>query len=212
MIIHDVQQGTSEWLSLRMGIPTASCFAQIITPTGKESAQADTYMNKLLAEILTGKPAEFEQTDWMQRGNDLEDAAAQFYAFQDDIELQKVGFVTDINRMIGCSPDRLIRDDGLLEIKCPAPWTHVDYLLNKSIDQKYYPQIQGQLFITGRKWCDIISYHPEMAPVIIRVNRNEEYIDKLSNLLADFHVSMHKKKLSLIDMGYLQPLTQQEAA
>jgi len=212
MIVHDLIQGSAEWLNARLGLPTASCFSQIITPTGKESTQADAYMNKLLAEILTGKPAEFEQTEWMARGNELEDAAAQFYAFQNDVTLEKIGFVTDINRTMGCSPDRLIGDDGLLEIKCPAPWTHVDYLLNQKIDQKYKPQIQGQLLITGRKWCDIISYHPEMQPVIIRVERNDYYLRDMAQMLDNFIATMNFKKNRLMDMGYLQPTNQKEAA
>lgn len=184
MLIHNVEQGTEDWFKVRLGIPTASCFDRIITPTGKDSTQAEAYENKLVAELLTGKPVDdFDGNAWTERGNELEPDAANFYAMQHDVEPVKIGFVTDDARAYGCSPDRMIGDDGLLEIKCPAPHTHVKYMLDQSIDRKYYPQLQGQLFVTGRLWVDIISYHPEMQPVILRVERDEPFIIDLAKLL-----------------------------
>lgn len=185
MIIHDLEQGSPEWFAVRLGIPTASYFDKLITPTGKESTQAETYENKLVAELLTGKPVDdFEGNEYTRQGNEREPDAAAFYALQRDIDPIKVGFVTDDNRTYGCSPDRLIGDDGLLEIKCPAAHTHVKYMLDRNIDRKYYPQIQGQLLVTGRKWVDIISYHPEMQPVIIRVERDEIFLKDLLTFIT----------------------------
>lgn len=194
MIIHDLDQGSPEWFAVRLGIPTASCFDKLITPTGKESTQREAYENQLVAEILTGKPVnDFEGNEWTQRGNELESDAAAFYALQRDIEPVKVGFITNDAGVFGCSPDRLIGDDGLLEIKCPAPHTHVKYMLDRSIDRKYYPQLQGQLLVTGRKWVDIISYHPEMQPVIIRVERDETFLSDLFRLLVGVNVQVKAK-------------------
>lgn len=213
MLVHNVTQGTPEWLQCRLGIPTASEFDKIITPTGKPSAQADAYMNKLLAEMMVGKPVDtFEGNTWTERGNELEPSAVSFYELQNDVEATAVGFITDDARTMGCSPDRLIGEHGLLECKCPAPHTHVEYLLNRKIDQKYYPQLQGQLLVTGRQWVDIISYHPEMAPVVIRVEQDVAFFYTLKVLLAEFTAKLNRKRERLIDMGYLHVEAERAAA
>jgi hypothetical protein len=200
VIIHELEQGSPEWFAIRLGKPTASNFDKILTPTGKESTQAEAYENKIVAEILTGKPVDdFEGNSWTERGNELEPSAAAFYAMLNDIDPIKVGFVTDDGMKYGCSPDRLIGDDGLLEIKCPAPHTHVKYMLDRNVDRKYYPQLQGQLFVTGRQWVDIISYHPEMKPVVIRVERDNTFIKDLSSLLDKLHNNVQHKLSQLTD-------------
>lgn len=184
MIPHDVEQGSDAWKLLRAGIPTASCFDKILTAGGKESAQVEAYENQLVAERLIGKPVEvFEGNAHTERGNELEPDAANFYAMTTGRELQKVGFITTDDKLAGASLDRLIGTDGALEIKCPAPHTHVAYMIGKRIDDKYKPQLQGQLWVSERQWVDIISYHPEMKPVIIRVERHEAYIAMLSRLV-----------------------------
>jgi putative phage-type endonuclease len=187
MILHNVEQGTNEWLKVRLGIPTASEFSKIITPTGKLSAQADKYANRLVAEKMLGYPVdEFKGNYHTNRGKELEPEAVSFYELQRDIETVKVGFLTNDEGTIGASPDRLVGEDGLLEIKCPAPQTHIEYLTTGEVDKDYYPQIQGQLLVSGRKWVDILSYHPELPPAIIRVERDEKYIAGLSDALAQF--------------------------
>jgi hypothetical protein len=190
MIIHDVEQGSTEWYQVRAGIPTASCFDKIITAkTGKLSSQAESYAAFLLAEILLNRPLEKMEAKpfWMERGKELEEDAANTYAIIKDANPIKAGFITTDDEDAGCSVDRLIGEDGILEIKCPAPWTHAENLINSKLDDSYIQQVQGQLYITGRKWCDWMSYHPEMPPVIIRVDRDEEYIDKLKAALVDFN-------------------------
>ncbi len=186
MIVHDVEQGTPEWLRLRLGIPTSSEFGRILTPTGKPSSQAEGYLLWLLAEWVTGAPLESPETDWMRRGHELEAAAVQSYEFETGREASVVGFVTTDDGMIGASPDRLVDPDGLLEIKCPAPQTHIGYLLSRAVDRAYWPQVQGQLLVTGRAWVDIQSYHPGLPAVIVRVERDENYIGKLDAALRAF--------------------------
>jgi hypothetical protein len=153
MIIHDCVQGSERWHRLRLGIPTASCFSKIVTPGGKLSKQSDAYLRRLLAEWLYGAPLEDPEStyrsEWMQRGHDLEESAVHAYEFQTGHTAEKVGFVTDDDGKLGCSPDRLIGETGLLEIKVPAPPTHVGYMLTGSIEQEYTPQLQGQLLLTG---------------------------------------------------------------
>ena len=203
MQIHnDIEQGSLEWHNLRAGIPTASCFEKILTATGKASTQGEAYANQLLAETMTGGAVEsWEGNQWSKRGNELEPDAVLFYEMQMDVATEKVGFVT--NYGVGCSPDRFVGDDGLLEIKCPSPQVHVKYLLKNKMVTEYIPQVQGQLYVTGRKWCDFMAYHPEMPPLIIRVERDEEYITKLSGALGKFLATLEGKRQTMVDLGHL---------
>ena len=194
MKIHSVEQGAPEWLSLRLGMPTASEFCKIITPTGKASTQAEAYSNRLVAELLTGKSADpFAGNDWTTRGNELEADAAAFYELQFGGDIKEVGFITNDEETFGASPDRLVDENGLLEIKCPAPHTHVGNLLDGQIDGKYTPQVQGQMLVTGRSWVDWLSYHPEMQPSIIRIERDEKYLELMRSMLTEFTENLQRK-------------------
>lgn len=205
MIIHDVAQGTLEWHQARSGIPTASEFDKILTPTGKPSTQAETYANRIIAEIMTGGAVEGWQGNmWSERGNELEAEAAAYYELRKGVKLQTVGFITDDNRTMGASPDRLIGEDGLLEIKCPSPQVHVEYLLKQKIDQGYFTQLQGQLLVTGRAWVDIISYYPTMPSIIMRVERDPIYISKLRGAITEFNLMIAEKRNRMIELGYMQ--------
>ena len=198
MIHHKVTQGTDAWLNLRAGIPTASSFHRIITPkTLKLSAQADDYMNWLLAEWILGMPIEGPQTEWMERGQQMEDEAVKFYALERDAEPKGAGFFTTDDGMIGASPDRLVGEDGLLEIKCPAPQTHVAYMRGHGVDEKYVTQLQGQLWVSERAWVDIQSYAPGFPTVIVRVERDEQYIAALSKQVRIFADAMVQARVNL---------------
>ena len=202
-IILDCLQSTPEWFAARCGIATASNFDKICTPaTAKASAQSEAYMYKLLAEWMTGAKAEEEPNEWMLRGIELEGQARETYQFVTDNEVVTAGFIySNEERLIGCSPDGLIPvndgDDGGLEIKCPAPHTHVEYLLGGKIPTKYIPQVQGCMLVTGRRWWDFMSFHPEMPPLIVRVDRDDTYICKLSELLSAFNSEMQEKRAKL---------------
>lgn len=202
MKIIECEQNSPEWYASRNGIPTASEFKKIITPTGGESRQAEGYANHLIAEMMVGHEVESFESSWMARGKELEVDAAAFYAMN-NADLVKVGFCTDDAGTMGCSPDRLVGDDGLLEIKVTAPHTHVSYLLSGQVDRDYYPQIQGQLLVTGRKWVDWMSYHAEMPPAIIRVFRDDKYIFEMTKLIANFNKMLNEKKQILTKKGIL---------
>ena len=197
MITLDFAQGSPEWFAARMGIPTASNFDRIITPTGKTSTQAEGYMNRLLAEWLTGKPSDIEQSEWMKRGIEMEAEARLYYAFRHDVEIRQIGIVyKDESRLVSCSPDGL-HGDGGLEIKCPAPHTHVGYLLSGALPNDYIPQVQGSMYVTGAPWWDFISNHPDMEPVIVRVKRDDAYIKTLDGLLTKFLAEMQERRQKL---------------
>lgn len=205
MKIYDVDQGSPQWAMLRAGRPTSSDFDKIITPTGRPSAQAKAYRRKLIAEIMLKEPiTTFESTYWIDRGKTLEPDAAALYELTYGVETKKVGFVTDDKGQYGCSPDRFVGNNGSLEIKCPAPQTHVSYLVDGKLDKDYYPQIQGHLFVTGFDWVDIFSYHPEMPPARIRVERDEIFLSSLAEEMESFLNLMNEEIQKLIDMGHLQ--------
>lgn len=188
MIHYRVEQRSAVWFYLKLGKPSASEFHRIVTPTGKNSTQAEDYSHRLLAELMLGRPLnEDVQTDWMARGTELEDGAVEAYEFQTGLTTSLGGFCTDDEGQYGCSPDRLVGDDGVLEMKCPAPNTQVRYLDDPgSLMQEKKPQVQGLLLVTGRAWCDLVSFHPELPTVIRRVKRDERYIDTLRVGLAAF--------------------------
>jgi hypothetical protein len=185
MIHHDVVQGTEAWLQLRAGIPTASQFHKIITPkTRKLSSQADDYLHKLCAERILGRYLEDTKAFyWAERGKQLEDVARAWYEGVHNVETTQIGFITNDDRTVGASPDRLVGEDGLLEIKCPSPQVHMGYLLDDPVSADYWLQVQGQLWIAGREWCDVVSYHDELPSTVIRVDRDIETIVMLENAI-----------------------------
>lgn len=195
MLVYDIDQNSEEWIQLRKGLWTASNFHKLVTPkTGKLSAQADEWENRIVAELITGDPIEdFGGTVWTERGKELEAEAVEFYELQRDIETTKVGFITDDNRQYGCSPDRLVGEDGLLEIKCVAPQTLVGLHVSEDNSSEYRPQRQGQLLVTGRKWVDILFYHPKIKPIIIRSERDEDYIALIVAALEESNKRIQEK-------------------
>lgn len=179
MRIIECEQGSLEWLQARLGVPSASSYSKLITSAGKASAQSDAYINQLVAERITGEPSFFQVTDPMQRGMDLEPDARISYEMESGRLVEQVGFLKHDTLEAGASPDGLIGDTGGLEIKCPSPHTHVEYLRSGRLPTKYFQQVQGCLWISGRDWWDFMSYHPKMEPLIVRVFRDEVFIKAL---------------------------------
>lgn len=189
MKILDVIQGSEEWLLARLGIPTASEFDRILTPAKLQPcAKAETYRNQLLAEWFVGHPIDFDGTvGFMERGKELEPQARAAYEFHRDVEVRTVGFLKRDDEMAGASPDGLVGAEGGLELKCPAIQTHLGYMLNpQDLVDAYRSQVQGNLYISGREWWDIMSYHPELPPVIQRVEPDPKYQAALDTVLNAF--------------------------
>lgn len=178
-------QGSPEWLAERCGKVTASRVADMMarTKSGWGASRAN-YAAELIAERLTGRPAERFQSQAMAWGTETEDQAAAAYAFMHDATLELAGFVPHpVIAMSGASPDRLVGEDGLVEIKCPNTATHIETLLSGSIPQKYIYQMQWQMACTGRRWCDWVSYDPRLPDhlslFVSRVNRDNDMIEAL---------------------------------
>ncbi len=166
MKIIDCEQNTTEWHAARCGRVTASRVADIVrkTKTGVSASRA-TYKGELVAERLSGQVSSGFTSKAMDWGHEQEDKARDYYAFMRDVEPVKVGFVVHPTiEMAGASPDRLIGEDGQLEIKCPNSSTHIATLLGAPIEPDYLKQIQWQMACTGRKWTDFVSFDPRMPP------------------------------------------------
>jgi hypothetical protein len=192
MRIITCEQRSDEWFLARLGVPSASSFDNIITMKGEVSKQLEKYMFKLAGEKVCGKAEETYQNAAMLRGVELEEEARQSYMFATDNVVEQVGFCLHDNINAGCSPDGLIGEDGGIEIKCPTISTHVGYILNGGLPSEYFQQVQGSLFITGRKWWDFVSYYPALKPVIVRVYPDVKFISALEGVLKTFCVNLEE--------------------
>lgn len=187
MKILDVEQGSEEWFNARLGIPTASRFKDIVTPDKlNKSASRKSYMYELIAEKLVKEKEEHFKTEWMERGNEVEDLARSSYEFLNDVEVKQVGIILNDAGTIGASPDGLIGEDGGLEIKCPKSSTLVKYMLDGRLPLEYKTQVMGNLWISEREWLDFVAFHPNMKMFKVRVYRDEEYIKKMAQHVNDF--------------------------
>lgn len=186
MIFHDVQQGSEEWHKLRLGVPTASNFSKVMTPkTMKMSASADKFIASLIGEKLSPYLPERAETFTnraMQWGQQTEDEARRFYAMERNVTPTNGGFcLTDCGRL-GSSPDFLVGDDGCGELKCPEAGTHVGWLLDGGLPDDHKVQVHGHLIVTGRAYCDFMSYSIGLPPLLVRVEP-DLFTLKLSEML-----------------------------
>ena len=173
MKILTCEQRSAEWFSARAGLPTASNFDKIVDTEGKPSKQRKKYLLQLAGEVITGKSEETYQNAAMQRGIEMEAEARSTYEFIVGETVQEVGLC--ICDGYGASPDGFVGEDGLIEIKCPMMATHAGYLLAHELPNEYYQQVHGQLLVTGRKWCDFMSFYPGMRPLILRVEPDKAF-------------------------------------
>jgi hypothetical protein len=190
------RQQTEEWDRWRQR-PTASDFYRFITPAkGQYSAQATAYAAVIVAKrlgVYTEPPPSF----WMDWGIQHEQAAKWDYTQRTGREIEEVGFVVpEDTDLFGCSPDGLVGTDGLVEVKCPAPETLICYHGSGELPDQYRPQVQGQLLVTGRSWCDFFAWHPNVAPFLLRVEADTAYQEKilacLTQLLQEIREIEHK--------------------
>jgi putative phage-type endonuclease len=163
-----MEQRSEEWFQARLGKVTASRVADVLAKIKSgESASRRNYKIQLVSERLTGEKQETYVNQAMQDGIDREFYARERYVQQFG-EVEEVGFVKHPTLEAGASPDGMVGDDGIIEIKCPMGSTHTETLMTQDIPSKYVPQVQFQLLVTGRKWCDFVSYNP-MFPEHLQV-------------------------------------------
>src|SRR5439155_24147279 len=153
---------------------------------------------------LMGHPIVEVMSFWMERGSEMELRAVRWYEFQRDTETTPVGFITTDNGRIGASPDRLVASDGLLEVKAPSEPVHMSYLLQTgSCYDEYRVQVQSQLWVTGRAWTDLLSWHGELPPALVRIGRDEKFIAILEPLVLEFSDKLERlaKELEAMELG-----------
>jgi len=181
LIIHDVIQGKPEWFALRAGKPTSSAFKSLITGTGKPSTSMLEYAEALALEVHLGEPVDdgFGGNKYTDRGTELEPLSRADYEMTRQVKVQEVGFMTDDLMRWGASSDGLVGNDGVVEFKNLIAKTFFKLYLackkNNVTPPSYRPQLQGELFVTGRKWVDIVFYHPDFESIIHRHYPNLEY-------------------------------------
>ncbi len=192
IVIEDIEQGTDAWKALRMGIPTASNFKKIITSKGAISSSRLKYLRQKAGERVNGEIRETYKNGFMDKGNEREDESRKIYEFINDVEVKQVafGFLNE-NRDVGCSPDGLIGKDGMWENKNAEGDIQIERLEEGwKWKGDHYHQVQGNLWVFDRKWCDLVSYSRNFPQVIIRVKRNEDYIDTLSHEIKKFNIEL----------------------
>lgn len=180
MEIVNIEQGTPEWHELRKLKLTASN-AQAIAAQGKG---LETYCLEVVAAYLSKATPESYTNEHMQRGNELEASARFVYEAEQSLEVKEVGFVL-MNEYVGCSPDGLVGDDGLIEIKCKNDKNHLEQIIDgeMGIETSYIWQMQMQMLICKRNWCDFVCYNPnfEKSLLIYRVKKDEAKQEKLKS-------------------------------
>jgi putative phage-type endonuclease len=197
-------QGSNEWLEIRLGKVTASRVTDVIakTKTGY-SASRDNYLTELAIQRFGVKDEGFT-SQAMEWGTEQEPFARMMYEATKGEIVEEVGFVEHPSiKMAGASPDGLVGDLGLIEIKCPNTKTHFEYLLSGKPPSKYIPQMAWQMACTGREWCDFVSYDPRAPEGLqyfeVRYNRDNEYIEMLEAEITKFLDEVEAKYQELND-------------
>ena len=190
MEIIDCVQGSDEWFAAKLGMVSSSHFKEVLNKkTGRK-----LYMRKVAGERLSGANESSFSNKNMQDGIDLEPDAKLYYEKVNKCEVQEVGFIKK-DDWIGSSPDGLVGVDGQIEIKCVIPSTQIATILGGIMPNEHIKQVQGQLFVSERKWCDFISYCPLLKPrpfFSVRVFKDEEYLHNLAVELEMFIADLKK--------------------
>lgn len=201
LIIYDVEQGSPDWHAVRAGIPTASEIHKLTMKgrSGEPSKTRREYQLRLLGERITGAVIQtWSGNEHTERGHLWEPEARALYGLLREVRPQTIGFMR--RGRVGASPDSLIGEEGLLEIKTKLPHLVLDCALTGLVPADHIPQIQTQLWISGRKWCDFLAYWRGLPPFICRVERDDAYIATLDAAATAFNDELdqlHRQYLAL---------------
>ena len=196
-IIRGVEQGSVEWHLLRSGLVTSSCFKKVMS--GGKGLTREGYLYDLAYSRVTGKPTpdQFKSKD-MERGNELEPQARAMYELETGNDVEEITFIK-LDDDIGSSTDGLISDDkGLTEFKCPLHKTHMKYMIDPSkFEKEYWQQVQGEIWVSGRDYVDLVSFHPDFPLVIRKVLRDNKAVAEISIKVAAFVIDLKELVLKL---------------
>ena len=187
IIENSFEQRSDAWYKARLGNPGASEFSNIITSEGNLSKSRENFMFRLAAEKIRGKSDEAFQSEAMVNGQAKEEEARIFFQLIQHIKIKKVGMIyKDRQKLFHTSPDGLIGSDSGIEIKCPLAKTQAKYLIEKKLPTQFFVQIQGNLYVSERKYWWFMSYCDSMKPLLIRVERDKKFISILHIQLIKF--------------------------
>jgi putative phage-type endonuclease len=187
-----MEQRTDEWFKARLGKVTASKISDVLAKIRSgEAAVRRNYKMQLATERLTGQKTDSYINQAMQDGIDREDTAREIFEIVRDIKVEQVGFIDHPTiKMSGASPDGLLPDNGVLEIKCPVETTHTTNLLERKLPTRYTSQVQWQMACTGAEYANFVSYNPNFEPklqlIYVEVERDKEYIEMLEEEVSTF--------------------------
>lgn len=211
MRIYDFPQKSPEWWRVRRSIPTASEFDRILQPSkGGPSSSQGPYIDELIAEsidqLYSEQPDDGYVSRAMANGTENEPAARSWYAFEKNVDVREVGFCLSSCGRYGASPDGLIGNDGLLEVKCPILKTHIKYIREGKLPDIYKCQVHGELLVTGRAWADFVSYSPndELDSLVVRVYP-DDFTKKLAEELERF-LETYAKTLAKLGRHIQRPI------
>lgn len=202
-----VEQGTPEWHQMRLGKVSASRMSDLLakTKSGTAAASRAKYMAQLLCERMTGEPTEFFTTAAMQKGTEVEPVARAAYEAHNLTSVEQVAWVSHPSiEMAGCSPDGLVGEHGLIEIKCKETHNHFDSILNDRIDPDHAAQMLWQMACTGRQWCDYVCFDdraPEGLQLFVkRLERDDQKIKEMEDEVVKFLSELEKMIQKLEDI------------
>lgn len=181
-IFADLEQGSPEWIKARLGIVTMSELKNVMAKG--EGKTRRKYLRTVVGEKMSGEPFERYTNGYMERGHTQEDDARNLYTFMTDNVVQRIGFMK--RGLVGFSPDGLIGEDGLLEIKTKMAHLHIECLEDNELPSEHKQQCQGGLWVSGRQWIDFVSFSPGLPLFVKRVIRDEPYIARIKIEVDDF--------------------------
>ena len=187
---HVVPQNTDAWYALRASKPTASKASSLVTSCGLPSDGIDEYALELANEMYAGRPIDgFSGNQFTERGHEFEDLARRDYEMKMQMLTRRVGFCTNKLMQYGCSPDDFAGEDGAVEYKCKTGVVHskavLDYNETCKVPTVHVAQVQMVMFITGKKWCDLVFYHPYLPGVTIRIYPDKDFVRVLKKQLKE---------------------------
>jgi len=187
-VIRDIEQGTDEWLNLRLAVITASKYKDVLA--GGKGLTRSAYMRQLAAEAITGERVETFKNSAMEWGTEHEPQAKSMYELMQCVDVEEVAFIKHDEINTGVSPDGLVEENGLVEIKCPNTATQIETFLSGKMPSQHMAQVQGQIWVSERDWCDFVSFDPRINGVssyfCVRIERDDEYIKKLESAVIKF--------------------------
>jgi predicted phage-related endonuclease len=211
MQIHNVEQNSPAWMNLRLGIITASSMKDVLSKGRSKTATSvtrQTYMDKLMGEQLSGRFPSNYTNEAMMMGHELEKYAREYYERATGNKVTQVGFITNHDDIgtVGFSPDGLIGEDGVLEIKSRMDHVQVRVLLNDAPSPEHYAQMQCGLWVSERQWCDYVSFNEYIPPFIRRVHRDDEFIANMREQVIEFYAEMTANLKILTDKVKAMPV------